>query len=445
MFETVGGSRQRARCAPPSQASRRRKPLPRNWQPRDLLAGLSAYGIEALQATAGNAAVQRLIQASKPLAHRCVLTQSNGPDRNNGRHVQRMGDDPSAADTTTVVYIGPDSKKNDVSYATAMGRSDAAQLRKRGRLSPGDRQEVDLKLAFFGGRAHDAYLVEMKPALVEVTRHPTIIRNPSFEDARDHVRTFFGRQREVGNLLVDMKDTGFQRFKLYSSEAYNQEESGLMEVFEIALKGVAAAAPLLQLWTVLAKHGKFAAELPKKLAEAAEGLAKAVEGGEKVTDPAKKVKEAKEKATKGDEAKEHAELEIEVINNLAELRVDNMAKRWEEEDAIMAALESSKMAPPELNLKAMVQLNLSPVPNSNGLRKAMMDAANSFELDLYRRYYIDSGKARIQVRMDSAGNSYGQSILGVPDAVQERLGKGGTWEKGLPREIVSHAVSGKFA
>jgi hypothetical protein len=55
-------------------------------------------------------------------------------------------------------------------YARSLGKEDAARIRKKGKLTPEDRAEVNAKIDFFQGDAMWAYIAEVKPALVEVTR-----------------------------------------------------------------------------------------------------------------------------------------------------------------------------------------------------------------------------------------------------------------------------------
>jgi hypothetical protein len=53
-------------------------------------------------------------------------------------------------------------------YALSEGQKDAARIRKSGKLSSADRQEVNAKLAFFEGEAKEVYLREIKPTLLDV-------------------------------------------------------------------------------------------------------------------------------------------------------------------------------------------------------------------------------------------------------------------------------------
>jgi hypothetical protein len=61
-------------------------------------------------------------------------------------------------------------RASDVRYARSLGKADAKRLRKAGSLSADDRAEVNAKLSFFVGNAYDAYVAEVRLALIEVTR-----------------------------------------------------------------------------------------------------------------------------------------------------------------------------------------------------------------------------------------------------------------------------------
>ncbi len=59
-------------------------------------------------------------------------------------------------------------------YARAEGQKDAARIRKSGKLSAEDRQEINAKLAFFEGQAKDIYTREVKPVLSQFVPRPEI-------------------------------------------------------------------------------------------------------------------------------------------------------------------------------------------------------------------------------------------------------------------------------
>jgi hypothetical protein len=53
-------------------------------------------------------------------------------------------------------------------YARSEGRKDAARIRKSGKLSFEDRKKVNARLGFFEGQAKEAYIREIKPALLDI-------------------------------------------------------------------------------------------------------------------------------------------------------------------------------------------------------------------------------------------------------------------------------------
>ena len=267
-------------------------------------------------------------------------------------------------------------------------------------------------------------------------------RNPTFDDARDYVRTWFTRQRDLGSLLVDMKDAGFRLYLEFSGQAFNAEDSMAKDMFELALSLVPAAAVLGKTWKTLSTGTEAFAKLVENL----EAAAKAVEASESVAKPGGVVVGAARSGTAVEEGKARSEFSITVIKSLAELRVDNIQRAWQSEDRIIAALEAHKMAPAALNLLALVSGSFGPIPSADGLKEAMEQASVKFELELYLAYFVKGGRAYwIQIG-DSAGNVYSKTLHGVPRGVEERLDMllpG--WSANLRVEVQRHAVSGKFA
>jgi hypothetical protein len=270
-----------------------------------------------------------------------------------------------------------------------------------------------------------------------------LVRNPTFDDARDHLRTWFQRQKELGELLVDMKETGFGNFKIYSGEAYNQSDSVAMELFAAALALVPAAGAALKAWNALAKHAKFTAELTEKLAKVAEAAGTVIETPKKLAEPVTGVAGAVKKSAGAVESKAKAAFEASVITSLADLRIDNLVQRWAEEDEAVAALEAARYVPPNVDLLAIVRADLGPVPSASGLREAMQTAARSFENLLYLRFYVDSGRGYRWRRVNQIGDQYGSGIGGIPEGVLERLGSGG-WEQRLPERVFRFSSPGKM-
>jgi len=87
------------------------------------------------------------------------------------RSVQRQPAPPPEIEMPAEwAFAADERKRTDKRYARSLGQKDAARIRKSGRLSSEDKQEVTAKLRFFEGQAWEAYIQEIKPALVEVTR-----------------------------------------------------------------------------------------------------------------------------------------------------------------------------------------------------------------------------------------------------------------------------------
>lgn len=91
--------------------------------------------------------------------------------RGGNETIQRQPDDQGEIEMPMEWAFAYDPKRaTDIRYARSLGKSDAKRLRKAGTLSQSDRAEVNAKLQFFNGDAYDAYVGEVKLALIEVTR-----------------------------------------------------------------------------------------------------------------------------------------------------------------------------------------------------------------------------------------------------------------------------------
>jgi len=111
--------------------------------------------------------------------------------------IQRQPDDQGEIQMPMEWAFAYDPKRaTDIRYARSLGKADAKRLRKAGTLSADDRAEVNAKLQFFNGDAFDAYVAEVKPALVEVTREEIDMG-----------------EEEKTPPAVDPMATGFDRFK----------------------------------------------------------------------------------------------------------------------------------------------------------------------------------------------------------------------------------------
>lgn len=87
------------------------------------------------------------------------------------RRLQRQPAPPGEIEMPAEWAFAADSRKRTWRrYARSLGQQDAARIRKTGKLTSRDREEVNAKLRFFESEAMWAYIAEVKPALVEVTR-----------------------------------------------------------------------------------------------------------------------------------------------------------------------------------------------------------------------------------------------------------------------------------
>jgi hypothetical protein len=131
--------------------------------------------------------------------------------------IQRQPDDQGEIQMPMEWAFAYDPKRaTDIRYARSLGKSDAKRLRKAGTLSADDRAEVNAKLQFFNGDAFDAYVAEVKPVLVEVTREEIDMG-----------------EEEKKTPAVDPMATGFDRFKSFPT--YIDNEIAKVEYFTAEL------------------------------------------------------------------------------------------------------------------------------------------------------------------------------------------------------------------
>lgn len=131
--------------------------------------------------------------------------------------IQRQPDDQSDIQMPMEWAFAYDPKRaTDIRYARSLGKADAKRLRKAGTLSADDRAEVNAKLQFFNGDAFDAYVAEVKPVLVEVTREEIDMG-----------------EEEKKTPAADPMATGFDRFKKFPT--YIDNEIAKVEYFTAEL------------------------------------------------------------------------------------------------------------------------------------------------------------------------------------------------------------------
>ncbi len=243
--------------------------------------------------------------------------------------------------------------------------------------------------------------------------------NPTFSDARDYVRTFFSRQRDIGNLLIEMRDSAYQLFNVYSSEQYNHEDSLGAALFSAALAAIPAAGALLATFRAVGTAVNFTVVISERL----QRVGAAVQAvGERTgqLQAAGTAIAGVGTAAGAPEGRGRGEFQAGVISSLADLRVSTLEARWREEDSIISVLESHRHDGPATNLVQVIGESLGAIPTGN-LQTSMHMARNRFELLLYKRFYVDSGRAYRWIRRNQIDEEYGRGIAEMPDGIIERI------------------------
>jgi len=167
-------------------------------------AGQAARGMGARAFTYGSdIAFARGGYDTRLLAHELthVVQQRGGSPT-----IQRQPDDKGEIEMPMEwAFAGDPKRATDIRYARSQGKADARQLRKAGTLSTDDRAEINAKMRFFDGKAYDAYVAEVKPALIEVTREEIDMG-----------------AEEKKTPAADPMATGFDRFKNFPSYIDNE-------------------------------------------------------------------------------------------------------------------------------------------------------------------------------------------------------------------------------
>jgi hypothetical protein len=84
--------------------------------------------------------------------------------------LQRQPAGAPVQDPPITVFVADPSRRRDQRFARREARSDAADLDRKGALTPEDRSTVKAKLRFFEGDARAVYAAEIRPALLRATR-----------------------------------------------------------------------------------------------------------------------------------------------------------------------------------------------------------------------------------------------------------------------------------
>lgn len=127
----------------------------------------------------------------------------------------------------------------DVAYATALGKADAARLRKAGTLSAADRADVNAKLQFFQPPAWQAYGKEVKAALSEVTTAKPAGQEPDVEPFTDAQLERMGQVAQVNVLFAQIQALKNDRVKTWTDTATAKEPKPLAFALDLVVAMVA--------------------------------------------------------------------------------------------------------------------------------------------------------------------------------------------------------------
>jgi hypothetical protein len=242
------------------------------------------------------------------------------------------------------------------------------------------------------------------------------LENPTYADARSTIDEYFRREGEAAEQFWKAANAGFTAFNTYSSKSYNQTSSTAFQLFEAAIGTVGATSAVLGILKAITTGERVAklvetAEKAKTWAERSGGIKEGIE-------KAKAIPETRESET---EAKEHGNFEVEHINSLVELSAANLKSRWTAENKIRAALAAVKYSDASVDLSAMVESAIGHMPQPEDI-DAIQDAVSQrFEYSLYYEYFVESGKAILEVDIDDDDGSTKSGIRGVPEAVIDRV------------------------
>ena len=266
-----------------------------------------------------------------------------------------------------------------------------------------------------------------KPTIIqkqEVQESPPA-ENPSYDEAIDHVRTFYQRQQVIVQTLARMRDRALDLFSIYSSETMNPEEPGLLDLMEAAIAFIPVASAMGQTLRVLRNRHGF---LIRPLMDSPISLA-----GAAVTQSS----QLRVLLPGSSEGPAREEVRASTIQSLAEIDVDSLAAWWQEEDMVREQLRSLRYTQADIDLLAQVRAKLGDVPTASDLSEASRLARDQFELQLYRRFYFGSSRrASIHSFIDEfTDRSYLRrerpatlQLEDVPRAVRRRIGGLNGWE-----------------
>ena len=157
-------------------------------------------------------------------------------------------------------------------YARSEGQKDAARIRRSGKLSSEDRQEVNAKLDFFEGEAREVYIREIRPTLSQVTPPDRIDMPETYESYIGKLPVAEGekvirRRRHTIQFFSKIKDYQLERayisrLQRYLDEGLEENKYWDLEAIEQIVQERAPNAP----WREKARQ-EFLAQLQVKLAD----------------------------------------------------------------------------------------------------------------------------------------------------------------------------------
>ncbi|HSA87019.1 MAG TPA: DUF4157 domain-containing protein, partial [Nitrospira sp.] len=168
---------------------------------------------------------------SRPVSERAAISPT----------LQRQPSPPAEPEKRT---FRPDQRKRTWRrYARSLGKQDASRIRKLGKLTAEDREEVNAKLRFFEADAKLAYIAEIKPALVEVTEEIETLLVAEAQDEkhvrrRRHTTRFFSKIKDH-----QLKEAYISRLQRYLDEGLEENEYWDLETIEQIVKERAPNAP----------------------------------------------------------------------------------------------------------------------------------------------------------------------------------------------------------
>ena len=249
--------------------------------------------------------------------------------------------------------------------------------------------------------------------------------NPTYQRAWNMIQDYFVFQEALVGVLADARDTGFRQFAQATSAEFNQKaDVGLMEIFELALTLIPMGGTLKVAFEALKVGEAFPAvarlgerlERVKEVAEAAEGATKGPKAGG----------ELGEKREKAEEGEARFKFQSKTLDSLLDLKTDNTLGLVDMRRAIELSLD--KHARDDVDLVSLVMEQLGPIPEKvkETYKPQVMQAAQYFEVDLYKRYYLGKGGQARPPRSKLAAIEltvwdYAGQWRGIPDKVIDRL------------------------